>query len=175
RKIGRSGDRIENIADEREVIHLLNDNATDQRRNLVVCSLFNRIERREVRRNRAEFQFDRVCERDAKVVDRVEFLPLNVQHGYSSPSMTRPLLMAIMRFIGVLGAGASSTMISIAAAATGGVPRSGLPSLPGSLSQRRIAVRLPGERSRVTGIEFGSPTGSENTSDRMPVFFAIDS
>ena len=59
-----------------------------------------------------------------------------------------------------------AAMAAVAAAGGGSVPLSGLPSGPGSFSQRRIALRLAAERSRVTGIEFGSSIGNPNVRSR---------
>jgi hypothetical protein len=79
--VGLAADRIEHVGGERHVLHALKDDALDQLGDRPVGSRLERVERRQVWRNGRVLELDRVLQRIAGVLDRIERHGAYEQHG----------------------------------------------------------------------------------------------
>src|SRR6185369_1626894 len=177
-------DRDQDVCGNRHVQHLLNHDLLDLSRDLSICAGAQREHRRQVRRNRAVLELNRILEINAELIcirggtdstddSRLKFDHHSPPDSRSSLARCRALYWRMTSVLPAPCNGSASTSsnsgegVTGAASRTGwigGEPSSGLPSGPGVLIHFNIVSRSPAPRSRVTGMWFGSRIGNEKAS-----------
>src|SRR5947209_7378983 len=173
-----AADRDQDVADDRQVQHFFQHDRADQARNLLIGSGFQRKHCGEIWRDRAVLELDRILEPRIKVfrllggTHRLNHPALELDHDWSLfwrawNCSNTSLFPRVCNGSSVRGTGPGATRSGAGAAACTCVPFSGKPSAPGLSIHPRIMSRLASDRSRVTGMWFGSSMGSEKASRRI--------